>query len=65
MFDEKDLPNNPRKPSNPVTLKMAKAMWQLKQKGHLQNRIASTLDVNPGRVSEVLNGKKFPEARPL
>lgn len=64
MFDKNGLPDNPRKPSKSVTLEMAKEMWRLKQQGHLQSRIAAVVDVNPGRVSEVLTGKKFPEAKP-
>ena len=63
MFDKENLPENPRKPSKTVTFEMAREMWRLKREGHLQNRIAAVVDVNPGRVSEVLAGKKFPEAR--
>ncbi|UZD91910.1 hypothetical protein [Cognatishimia activa] len=64
MFDEDGLPQNPKKPSKTVTLEMAKEIWRLKKEGHLQSRIAAVVDVNPGRVSEVLTGKKFPEAGP-
>ncbi|MBK8197341.1 MAG: hypothetical protein IPK75_03135 [Acidobacteria bacterium] len=51
-----------RKPSKRVTLTMAREFHNLRDRGWFVNRIAAEFDVNPGRVSEVLNGHKFPEA---
>jgi hypothetical protein len=50
------------KPSNRVTLRMAREFIRLKNAGWLQSRIAAEFDVNQGRVSEVINGLKWPEA---
>jgi hypothetical protein len=51
------------KPSRHLTIEDAKRIWQLRQEGEIQSRIAAELDVNQGRVSEVLTGLKFPELR--
>lgn len=48
------------KPSKKVTADMARKFHELSKKGWLQSRIAAEFDVNQGRVSEVLNGVKFP-----
>ena len=58
-------PNEPPdegKPSNPVTLPMAREFVRLYRRGWFQNRIAAKFDVNQGRVSEVINKRTFPEA---
>ena len=52
-----------RKPSKSITLKMARDFHRLRKRGWFVNRIAAEYDVNPGRVSEVLTGKRFPEAK--
>jgi hypothetical protein len=58
------LPQHPHKPSRRLTWQIASEIWRLRREGHLQHRIAAHLDLNQGRVSEVLAGKRFPEARP-
>jgi len=45
-----------------MSLDVAVRIWVLHFEGHLNSRIAAVLDINQGRVSEVLNGKRFPEA---
>jgi hypothetical protein len=49
-------------PSKKLTLEDANEIWRLWREGELQSRIAARFDVNQGRVSEVVNGKAFPEA---
>jgi predicted XRE-type DNA-binding protein len=49
-------------PSRKLTLEDAIEIWRLWREGELQSRIAARFDVNQGRVSEVVNGKAFPEA---
>lgn len=54
-----------RKSSPPVTPQMAAEIRFLKQQKKLFNhQIAAHFGINQGRVSEVLTGKKFPEAQP-
>lgn len=45
-----------RKPSYRLTFDDAVEIWIRHWKGEFQNRIAASLDVNPGRVNEVLKG---------
>ena len=54
-----------RKSSRRLTLQDAVKVWKLRATGMFQHRIAALFDVNPGRVNEVLKGRKFPEARRL
>ncbi|MCK0149592.1 helix-turn-helix domain-containing protein [Marivita sp. S6314] len=56
---------DPTKPSRRLSLQDAVEIWKLTIKGWLQHHIAAKLGVNQGRVSEVLNGKRFPEAKRL
>lgn len=56
---------DPTKPSKRLTLQDAIEVWKLSVKGWLQHNIAAKLGVNQGRVSEILNGKRFPEAKRL
>ena len=56
---------DPTKPSRRLTLQDAIAIWKLAVKGWLQHHIAAQLGLNQGRVSEVLNGKRFPESKRL
>ena len=55
--------DNRGKPSRTLTADDAKFIWQLRKEGEIQSRIAAALDVNQGRVSEVLSGQLFPEIR--
>jgi predicted XRE-type DNA-binding protein len=54
---------DPCKPSRRLTLPDAIEVWLCRWQGHLQHHIAATLGVNQGRISEILTGKKYPEAR--
>lgn len=40
-----------------LTFEDAILIWRLRWNGELQSRIAARLDVNQGRISEVLRGK--------
>jgi len=51
--------------SRVLTLQDAIEIWRRREQGEAQHAIAAALGVNQGRVSEVLNGKTFPEARLL
>lgn len=54
-----------RKPSPPVTAEMATKIRYLKKAKKLyQHQIAALLEINQGRVSEVLTGKRNPKALP-
>ena len=53
---------DPTKPSRRLNLHDAIAIWKLTKDGWMQHHIAAHLGVNQGRISEVLNGKLFPEA---
>ena len=55
-------PPDEGKPSQPVTLTMAREFVRLHKLGWYQNRIAAKFDVNQGRVSEVINRQVYPEA---
>lgn len=54
----------PKKRSVRLTKKHAEYIWQRRQDGLYQHQIAAELGVNQGRVSEVLSGHRFPDARP-
>ncbi len=54
----------PKKRSVRLTKKHAEHIWQRRQDGLYQHQIAAELGLNQGRVSEVLNGRRFPDARP-
>jgi len=43
----------------------AVAIWLMRLDGAFQHVIAAHLHVNQGRVSEILSGKRFPEAQVL
>lgn len=54
-----------RRVSSPLTAKIAAEIKRLARDTDLaQHEIAARLQLNQGRVSEVLTGKKFPEIRP-
>jgi hypothetical protein len=38
-------------------------IWQRRLNGEAQHLIAAEFNVNPGRIAEVLSGKRFPNAR--
>jgi hypothetical protein len=40
-------------------------VWRRRLAGEAQHKIAAAFDVNPGRIAEVLSGKKFPNARAI
>lgn len=65
MFDEESrptvIPFPRRRRSPPVTLEMARYIRQLYRLGMMQHDIAAHYRINQGRVSEVVNGKRFPE----
>jgi predicted XRE-type DNA-binding protein len=47
-------------PSHRLTFQEAVQVWIRYWSGEFQNRIAASFDVNPGRVNEVLKGKRHP-----
>lgn len=54
-----------RRVSEKLTAELAARIKRLKRDTDLvQHEIAAMLHINQGRVSEVLNGKKYPEVRP-
>lgn len=53
------------RPSYRLTRDDAVVIWHLHWEGEFQNRIAAQFDVNPGRVNEVLKGRRFPESRAI
>ena len=48
-----------------LTLEHAVAIWRMRREGLCQHEVAATLKLNQGRVSEVLAGRRFPEAEAL
>lgn len=51
--------------SRPLTADLAAKIKKLARDEELyQHQIAAQLEINQGRVSEVLNGKRFPEVQP-
>lgn len=57
------MKEDPTKPSRRLNLQDAVEVWKRKLAGHLQHHIAANFGVNQGRISEILTGKRFPEAR--
>lgn len=53
-----------RKASPTVTADMAAEIKRLKSTGLYHHQIAALLEINQGRVSEVMTGKRFPEIPP-
>ena len=54
----------PKRLSVPLTRGLADRIWHLRRTTDLfQHQIAAQLSINQGRVSEVLTGKRFPDAR--
>ena len=54
---------NDNKPSYALTFDDAVNIWLRHWNGEYQNRIAASYDVNPGRVSDVLKGRKHVGSR--
>lgn len=51
-----------RRVSEPLTASMAAMIWKMSRETDLaQHEIAAALHINQGRVSEVLNLKRFPD----
>lgn len=48
-----------------LTLESAIEIWRMHWRGLCQHDIAVAFGVNQGRISEVLTGKRFPEAKSL
>ncbi len=54
-----------RKASPPVTPEMAAHIrYLVKSQGLYQHQAAALVGVNPGRVSEVMNGHRYPDVPP-
>lgn len=51
--------------SHKLTLADALSIWPRIEAGEFLNRIAADYDCNPGRISEVKTGKRFPGSREL
>jgi len=51
--------------SRPLTLENAIEIWRRRELGEAQHVLAAAFAVNPGRVAEVLQQKRFPEAKTL
>jgi hypothetical protein len=49
---------NPRRPSYRLTFEDAMRVWRMHWSGEINSRIAAHFDVNQGRISEVLTGKR-------
>lgn len=50
------------KSARPITAVMASQMKLLRQHGLYQHQIAALFQINQGRVSEIITGKRFPDA---
>ena len=46
-----------------LTSSDAVTVWQMRREGYFQHQIAAHFGVNPGRINDVLKGRKFPEAQ--
>lgn len=54
-----------RAPSLRLTFDDAVEVWIRHWHGEFQNRIAAHFDVNPGRVNEVLKGRRHPGSQQI
>lgn len=54
-----------RSPSHRLTFEDAVTIWLRYWNGEFQNRIAAMFDVNPGRVNEVIKGKRHPGSKAI
>lgn len=54
-----------RKSSPPITAEMAAHIrFLIKERGLFQHQVAALLEINQGRVSEVMHGRHYPGAGP-
>lgn len=51
--------------SQHLTLNDAIEIWRRRSSGEAQHKIAAAYDVNQGRISEILSGRRFPAAKGL
>jgi transcriptional regulator with XRE-family HTH domain len=51
--------------SRHLTLSDAIEIWRRRSAGEAQHKIAAAYDVNQGRISEILSGRRFPAAKRL
>ena len=51
--------------SRHLTLNDAIEIWRRRSNGEAQHKIATAYEVNQGRISEILSGKRFPAAKRL
>jgi transcriptional regulator with XRE-family HTH domain len=51
--------------SRHLTLNDAIEIWRRRSSGEAQHKIAAVFEVNRGRISEILTGKRFPAAKRL
>jgi transcriptional regulator with XRE-family HTH domain len=51
--------------SRHLTLNDAVEIWNRRSAGEAQHKIAAAYDVNQGRISEILSGRRFPAAKRL
>lgn len=54
-----------RRSSPTMTLDLAVKIWRMSLYDFCQHQIAAELNLNQGRISEVLTRKRFPEAEAL
>jgi hypothetical protein len=63
-FDCEHRHRSRAEPSSPrLTLDDAIEIWRRLGRGEAQHAVAAHFRVNQGRISEIMNGKRFPEAR--
>ena len=51
--------------SRHLNLNDAVEIWTRRSAGEAQHKIAAAFDVNQGRISEILSGRRFPAAKRL
>ena len=51
--------------SRQLTLDDAVRIWRRRRAGEAQHVLAADFGVNPGRIADVLAGRRFPEARAI
>lgn len=54
----------PIKPTPPMSAALAAKALTLVRMGLKQHQVAAVLGLNQGRISEVVNGKRYPGAKP-
>jgi hypothetical protein len=57
-------PNGTRRPSRKLSAQDAAIIKNRIRQGEFLHRIAADFDVNPGRISEIKTGKRFPDVAP-